>query len=398
MADKQDRWLDRETAERLLRGESPDNAVDAVDAVAREEAERLARTLGALAALAAEPLPADEELPGEAAALAAFRKAHADRADLAGRAGRAGLATDPGGLDRGTTAAATGRLRGTRDADAGLVRIGGRVADTGRPARWSRPVRLGLAAALAAGMVGGIAAGTGVLPTPFDGAEPARPVASVSAPVPPDEHALVPPTPDASGSDEDPATPDGGTGAAGREDTGNGKTDGAPSATPDPRGALPTGVTSSCRDLSAGRTLDTERRQSLEHLAGGPKRVPKYCAGVLDGTAAGNSRGDDRTPNATTGRDTGKNQSDRGGRGGATGDRSGSGDKGGSDDDGDGDGGRDRDRHGDRDRDRGRGHGGRGAGHGGGRHDGDGDGDGGGDGRDRGGSGHSGGNSSSHRH
>ncbi|TQJ55257.1 hypothetical protein [Streptomyces sp. SLBN-115] len=392
MADKQDRWLDRETAERLLRGESPDNAVDAVDAVAREEAERLARTLGALAALAAEPLPADEELPGEAAALAAFRKAHADRADLAGRAGRAGLATDPAGLDGGVTAGATGRLRATHDADAVLVRIGGRVPETGRPARWSRPVRLGLAAALVAGTVGGIAAGTGVLPTPFDGAEPARPVASVSAPVPPDERALVPPTPEASGGDEDPATPDGGAGATGREDAGNGKADGAPSAAPDPSGTWPPGVASSCRDLSAGRTLDTERRQSLEHLAGGPKRVPKYCAGVLDGTAAGNSRGDDRTPNGATGRDTGKNQSDRGGRGGATGDRSGSGDKGGSDDDGDGDGGRDRDRY--RDRDRGRGHGGRGAGHGGGGHDGDG----GGDGRDRGGSGHSGGNSSSHRH
>ncbi|MFF1443877.1 hypothetical protein [Streptomyces sp. NPDC058295] len=395
MADKQDRWLDRETAERLLRGESPDNAVDAVDAVAREEAERLARTLAALAALAAEPLPADEELPGEAAALAAFRKVHADRADLAGRAGPAGLATGRAGPDAGTTSAATGRLRVTDTADAGLVRIGGRVAETGRPARWSRPVRLGLAAALAAGMVGGIAAGTGVLPTPFDGAEPARPVASVSAPVPPDERALVPPAPEASGSDEDPATPDG-TGATGREDTGNGTSDGAPSATPDPGGSWPTGVASSCLDLSAGRTLDTERRQTLEHLAGGPERVPNYCAGVLDGTAAGNSRGDDRTPNGTTGRDTGKNQSDRGGRGGATGDRSGSGDKGGSDDDGDGDGGRDRDRDGDRDRDRGRGHGGRGEGHDGGHGS-----DGGGDGRGRGGSGgsgagQSGGSSSSH--
>ncbi|WP_314221148.1 hypothetical protein [Streptomyces zaehneri] len=385
MADKQDRWLDRETAERLLRGESPDNAVDAVDAVAREEAERLARTLGALAALAAEPLPADEELPGEAAALAAFRKAHADRADLAGRAG-------PAGLDGGTTAAAAGRLRVTHDADAGLVRIGGRVPESGRPARWSRPVRLGLAAALAAGMVGGVAAGTGVLPTPFDGAEPARPVASVSAPVAPDEHALVPPTPDASGGDEDPATPDGGTGDTGREDAGNGKADGAPSATPDPSGTWPTGVASSCRDLSAGRTLDTGRRQTLERLAGGPARLSKYCAGVLDGTAAGNSRGDDRTPNGATGRDTGKNQSDRGGRGGATGDRSGSGDKGGSDDDADGDGGRERDRDGDRAR--GRGHGGRGEGHGGGG--GQDSGGGGGDGRGRGGSGRSGGDSSSH--
>lgn len=39
------RWLDRETAELLLRGES----LEAVDPAARDQAERLARTLGALA-------------------------------------------------------------------------------------------------------------------------------------------------------------------------------------------------------------------------------------------------------------------------------------------------------------------------------------------------------------
>ncbi|MET8169540.1 hypothetical protein ABZT34_35770 [Streptomyces sp. NPDC005329] len=377
MADKRDRWLDRETAERLLRGESPDNAVDAA---AGEEAERLARALAALAAPAAQPPPADEELPGEAAALAAFRKAHADRADLAGRAALAAPDTGAPGSEGGTAPAVTGRPRVPSAADAGLVRIGGRVPEAGRPARWSRPARLGLAAALAAGMVGGIAAGTGVLPTPFDGAEPARPVASVSAPVAPDERPRVSPTPDASGGDADPATPDGGTGATGREDAGSGRTDGDPSATPGPDGAWPTGVTSSCRELSAGHTLDTGRRQTLEHLAGGPTRVPKYCAGVLGGTA-GNSRGDDRTPNGTSGRDSGKNQSDRGGRGGATGDKSGSGDQGGSDDDGDDDGGHDRDR--DRDGDRGRGHGGR---------DGSGSDRSGGSGH----SGHSGGSSSSH--
>ncbi|WP_062640579.1 hypothetical protein [Streptomyces maremycinicus] len=381
MADKQDRWLDRETAERLLRGESPDNAVDAT---ARAEAERLARTLGALSALAAEPLPADDELPGEAAALAAFRKAHADRADLAGRTGPTAV---PAGPD-GTVTAATGRSRVTHATDAGLVRIGVRVPEAGRPARWSRPARLGLAAVLAAGMVGGIAAATGVLPTPFDGAGPARPAASVPAPAAPDESPLDSPAPDASGGDDDPAAGDGGTGATGGEDPGSGTADGAAPTAPDPRGGRPAGVTSSCRDLSAGRTLDAGRRQTLEHLAGGPTRVPKYCAGVLDGSAAGNSRGDDRSPNGTTGRDTGKNQSDRGGRGGATGDRSGADDKGGSDDDGDGDGGHDRDRDGDRER--GRGHGGRGGGHGGDAKDGAAHG--------ARGSGHSSTDSSSHRH
>ncbi|MCZ0203851.1 hypothetical protein OZK63_00235, partial [Streptomyces sp. UMAF16] len=68
MADEQDKWLDRGTAERLLRGEP----LEAVDPSARDQAERLARALGALSAEAA---PATGELPGEQAALAAFRKA-----------------------------------------------------------------------------------------------------------------------------------------------------------------------------------------------------------------------------------------------------------------------------------------------------------------------------------
>ena len=65
MADEY-RWLDRETAERLLRGESPD---DAVDSTTRDQAERLARTLDALSALSAQATPVNEseELPGEAA-------------------------------------------------------------------------------------------------------------------------------------------------------------------------------------------------------------------------------------------------------------------------------------------------------------------------------------------
>ncbi|MGN5379921.1 hypothetical protein ACQ4WX_29970 [Streptomyces lasalocidi] len=44
MADEHDKWLNRETAERLLRGES----LEVVDARARDQAERLSRALGAL--------------------------------------------------------------------------------------------------------------------------------------------------------------------------------------------------------------------------------------------------------------------------------------------------------------------------------------------------------------
>ncbi|MYR43685.1 hypothetical protein GTW67_17050, partial [Streptomyces sp. SID5910] len=157
MADEQDGWLDRETAEILLRGES----LKAVDPAARDRAERLAE---ALDALAAHPAPTSGELPGEAAALAAFRKARADDAAV--------WADAPAALGHGTV---------RRPSDAGLVRIGPRRDDT-RRSRWGRPLHLGLAAALTVGMVGGVAvaAGTGVLPTPFGGTEPA-PATTASA-------------------------------------------------------------------------------------------------------------------------------------------------------------------------------------------------------------------------
>ncbi|MBK3643359.1 extensin, partial [Streptomyces sp. MBT33] len=58
MADEQYTWLDRATAEALLRGES----LEAVDAAARDQAERLAKTLEALTA---EPPPTSAALTGE---------------------------------------------------------------------------------------------------------------------------------------------------------------------------------------------------------------------------------------------------------------------------------------------------------------------------------------------
>ncbi|MBM7173798.1 hypothetical protein JQK87_36585, partial [Streptomyces sp. G44] len=73
MADEQDKWLDRDAAERLLRGEP----LEGVDPHARAKAERLARALGALAAADGPakhagsdrtPGAVPGELPGEAAA------------------------------------------------------------------------------------------------------------------------------------------------------------------------------------------------------------------------------------------------------------------------------------------------------------------------------------------
>ncbi|MEX0173242.1 hypothetical protein MRBLMG1_006006, partial [Streptomyces sp. LMG1-1-1.1] len=75
MADEGYQWLDQDAAEQLLRGEP----VDAADDHARGQAERLSAALGAARAQAAAPV-AGTELPGEAAALAAFRAATAARA------------------------------------------------------------------------------------------------------------------------------------------------------------------------------------------------------------------------------------------------------------------------------------------------------------------------------
>jgi hypothetical protein len=336
MADKHDRWLDRETSERLLRGESPD---DAVPGAAREEAERLARTLGALSAPATAPPPADEELPGEAAALAAFRKVHADRHDLAARPGRtdvaggagvAGLAgvegladvagrtaparTMPARTDRAARAAAQGArgASGPEGGDAGLVRIGGPVEESGRRPLRGRPLRLGLAAALAVGMVGGVsaAAAVGYLPTPFDDQGPGRPVASVSAPAPSDGRPLASPSPSVSTGGGEPSAPEPGASADGRDAAGKDAGDDA-SGAPKARGARPSGgTTSACRELGAGKSLDRERRRRLEKLAGGAQRIQAYCAALLDGARAGSG---------SAGRDTGKGHAGRGGGGGGGG-------------------------------------------------------------------------------
>ncbi|MFD7387312.1 hypothetical protein ACFV46_02470 [Streptomyces sp. NPDC059852] len=270
MADELNRWLDRETAERLLRGEP----LEAVDPADRDQAERLAKTLEALTA---EPAPTCEELPGEAAALAAFRAA---------RAGR------------DTTAATPGIFGGQAAGDVGLVCLGG-PGDRHRRPRWGRPVRLALAAALAVGMVGGVAvaAGTGVLPTPFDD-EPARPAATVPAP-PATEQPLVSPSP---GQD----TPEG-TGPGGSVASAD------PGATEDPKHSGPEddkaggdgrhgsggwwrAVVSSCRDIRDGKALSGERRRALTGAAGGRDRVRTYCEKVLRAVGAriGDDAGDDR--------------------------------------------------------------------------------------------------------
>ncbi|MEU8847091.1 hypothetical protein AB0C70_12825 [Streptomyces sp. NPDC048564] len=339
MADEQYRWLDRETAERLLRGES----LEAVDPADRDPAERLAKTLEALTA---EPLLSSAELPGEAAALAAFRAA------------RAGRVTESAPVGHGSASGAS-EVSDAPDAglvDVGLVRIGGSDNGVRRPhrPRWARPVRLGLAAALAVGMVGGVAvaAGTGVLTSPFVGDEGGRPGATVSAPAPP-ERPLFSPSPeggvrggpepdDDSQAPTDPGTTEGAEPGGPAPDPGS-----APDRDKAARGWWKV-VTAYCRDLRDGKKLSSDRRRALESAAGGSERVRKYCRGVLnavgDGTwgksVSGKDRDRDRERDRNRDRDSDDDEGDR------------------ADSRGDGWGGRhddDRDHHGDRrDRDGGR--------------------------------------------
>ncbi|MFD7435020.1 hypothetical protein [Streptomyces sp. NPDC059861] len=310
MADEQHRWLDRETAERLLSGEP----LDAADDATREQADRLARTLGALSA---KPPLTSDELPGEAAALAAFRKVRADRdSELA--------ALDAPGA--------------VRTSDAGLVCIGGRAGGRTRAAhrpRRGRPVRLGLAAALAVAMVGGVAvaAGTGVLDAPFHDDEP-RPAASVSAAEPPEQPSV--PSPPTRREQPGSAAPDGTTGGpfAGSRGAPGDETpsadEGAEERTRD-ADSWWRALTSACRDLREDRRLDHDRKRALREAAGGPSRVRAYCDAVLgdadgrrdkgwgrdgsgdDGHAGG--RGDDDHSNGD-GMGDGRGDDDgRGGRG-----------------------------------------------------------------------------------
>ncbi|MFE0249770.1 hypothetical protein [Streptomyces sp. NPDC059010] len=266
MADEQYRWLDRETAERLLSGES----LEAVESAHRDEAEQLAKTLEALSV---EPAPSSAELPGEAAALAAFRAARANHDDVAITAGhRSGSAASDA----------------SDAADVGLVRIGAPGRAARRP-RWGRPLRLGLAAALAVGMVGGVAvaAGTGVLRTPFGGDEPGRPAGTASAAVPPDRP-FVSPSPEIGGRDV--PTPDGtdrtptGPGSS-RETAPGGAAKDRETAGEDQKG--PSGswrkAVPACRDVRDGKDLSRDRRRALESAAGSSARVWKYCKGVLTG-------------------------------------------------------------------------------------------------------------------
>ncbi|KND31878.1 hypothetical protein, partial [Streptomyces acidiscabies] len=256
MADEQYRWLDSDTAERLLSGESP----DVVEPADRERAARLAHTLGSLTP----PGPQDgAELPGEAAALAAFRKVRAE-----------GFAGAPVG-------------------DAGevgdVVQLGVPVVSAG-VSRRQRAARFGLAAVLALGVAGGAAVVAGGSGTP----EPGATVSAAATPTPGESQGGTPvPEP---GVSAEGVVPDGGgaggttggapSGGAGGSAVsgGSGASGGTTSGGDGGKGAQENeALGTTCRDLALGRSVDGARRRSLEGAAGGAAKVPAYCAGVLQG-------------------------------------------------------------------------------------------------------------------
>ncbi|MFI2373066.1 hypothetical protein [Streptomyces sp. NPDC018833] len=265
MADERYEWLDRDAAEKLLRGEP----VEAADEHARTQAARLFEVLDGVAADPGYRYD-DGELPGEAAAMAAFRKARAD------------------------AAAPAGGVLGTVGATRPAVPV--------RGLRFGRPMRFGIAAAVAACALGGVAvaAGTGVLPTPFSGEKRPLPASSVSAAEPPGP--LTSSSPGAEGTSTPPgaATPavpppaGGGPSDSGQDGTaipgGSGAGDGGlatPGAGELERNAeLRRKAVESCRDYRNG-TIAPERKKSLEEQANGAERVQRFCDQLLGGEDAG---------------------------------------------------------------------------------------------------------------
>ncbi|MFE9646839.1 hypothetical protein ACFYO0_22520 [Streptomyces sp. NPDC006365] len=317
MADEQYKWLDRSTAERLLRGEP----LETVDADQRDQADRLVRALGALTA---EPPLSSAELPGEANAMAAFRKAQAARDGEHASLGH-----------RGHSHTAT-------SADAGLVRIGRASAGRRGPSRVARPVRYGLAATLAAGMLGGAAmvATAGVLPFTDDDPEPG---ATVTAPATPKRPLITPSPGETRGGAPDVPNRDGDTGGSTGDgspsapDTGGDARREAPGSTPSRPGAGDAGnearsaewwkkVTAACRDVRDGKQLSPDRRRSLEEAASGPERVRQYCTNVLaqsqdrdDAAPEGNGQGNgdsDDADDSDDGADHGGGKNGKNGKGG----------------------------------------------------------------------------------
>ncbi|MFE2226847.1 hypothetical protein [Streptomyces kronopolitis] len=263
MADDRYNWLDKDAAERLLRGER-------VGARHGDGARELEQLLQAAAAVGAKA-PETAELSGEEAAVAAFRR-------TAGRG-----------------AAAHTRGHGADEAFAA-----GRGTAVAERTRLGRPVRRGFAVALAACAIGGVAvaAGTGVLPTPFRGGEP-QPASSVSAAESPGPLDTPEPGAQTDGTTEstpDP-TPHGKTAGPGDTPTPSRPGDPTPHSTSPAPGHQGNGGSSAdpghgdkknlllalCQSYASGKRdgMDRDALHRLEQKAGGAERVLAFCRAYL---------------------------------------------------------------------------------------------------------------------
>lgn len=293
MAHERETWLDHGAAELLLRG----RPVETADVHAQAQADRLARVLEEAASVAyaggspGEGAGADApvstpvgvataELPGEAAALAAFRQA----------VGTAGQTVSPGGdaevqaeADRFETVRLAPERRGVR-----LPNFG-------------RPLRLGLAAAMAGCALSGVAAGAGYLYAPSAGESPSRPGNSVSDAATPEP--LVSEVPSVLGPPTDPAdTPGSGgadsvapgaTGADGRTSASGGPTDernGEKSPASGHGWKSGDGekwyakLVQACQEYRNG-TISAGKKKLLEDAAKGPLGVTRLCDQLLNDDA-----------------------------------------------------------------------------------------------------------------
>ncbi|MER5947313.1 hypothetical protein ABT127_14700 [Streptomyces sp. NPDC001904] len=269
MADEHDKWLDRDAAERVLRGEP-------LEAVADDDARRAGRLAGTLDALSALPTGADGELPGEEAALKAFREARAESA-----------------VDAAVTSVTSLAHEGAAAGPAG-TRL------------WGRPVRFGFVAAVAVCMVGGVAvaAGTGVLPSPFGGRDEPVPASSISAAGSEQPLATGSPSPEGGGAETPEGSVSPGSGSTGPDRTEPAPTDKGTSRAPGPRPsekgrlaeALRRELTKGCVKYRGGRLTPSERqrlRDSAERYGRGPADIARICDRVLGEGGDGGGYGDD---------------------------------------------------------------------------------------------------------
>ncbi|SCK27623.1 hypothetical protein [Streptomyces sp. WMMB 322] len=342
------RWLDDEAAERLLRGQVPNarnsrrdgrhraghnnvegaptsgsgrssapapswarggsvpqqrTAEDRLDSFLDALVDEQTATLHALGAARAGRAPgeASAELPGEAAAVAAFRAAQPVMS--AGHSGTIDITAGP------TEAETVIGRRAARE-NAGRARDR-RPGAARRGTLMGRPLRAGFAMAVAGCALGGaaVAAGAGVLPTPFGGG--GSPAASVSPLASPGDERKE--SAGAGGSPDDSDGPRRGTreggpsdsptgeDLAGKERGRDGKSKGRPTGDEDWWSGNGKGLSGAdkkamaralCKAYEDGK-LSAHDRVRLELVAGGPEGVKKWCEKYDSGRDGQGSRGAD---------------------------------------------------------------------------------------------------------